>query len=71
MTSLSLIGPGRHGTAIAALFASHGVDVTLFHYRPQKAERGRAGRHARPRPARRSRSPRAWRPRPTPPTSSR
>ena len=38
MTSLSLIGPGRHGTAIAALFASHGVDVTLFHYRPQKAE---------------------------------
>ena len=38
MSSLSLIGPGRHGTAIAALFASHGVDVTLFHYRPQKAE---------------------------------
>jgi len=38
MTSISLIGPGRHGTAIAALFASHGVDVTLFHYRPAKAE---------------------------------
>jgi len=38
MTSLSLIGPGRHGTAIAQLFAAHGVEVTLFHHRPQKAE---------------------------------
>lgn len=38
MTTLSLIGPGRHGTAIAQLFAAHGVEVTLFHYRPQKAE---------------------------------
>ena len=37
MISLSLIGPGRHGTAIAQLFAAHGVDVTLFHYRPEKA----------------------------------
>lgn len=37
MVSLSLIGPGRHGTAIAALFAAHGVDVTLFHYRPEKS----------------------------------
>ena len=38
MTSLSLIGPGRHGTAIAQLFATHGVEVTLFHHRPLKAE---------------------------------
>jgi predicted dinucleotide-binding enzyme len=38
MTSLALIGPGRHGTAIAKLFASHGVDVTLHHHRPEKAE---------------------------------
>jgi len=37
MTSLALIGPGRHGTAIAQLFASHGVDVTLYHHRPAKA----------------------------------
>ena len=38
MTSIALIGPGRHGTAIAQLFASHGVDVTLYHHRPAKAE---------------------------------
>lgn len=38
MTSIALIGPGRHGTAIATLFASHGVDVTLYHHRPAKAE---------------------------------
>ena len=37
MTTITLIGPGRHGTAIASLFASHGVDVTLFHHRPEKA----------------------------------
>jgi len=37
MTSIALIGPGRHGTAIAQLFARHGVDVTLFHHRPAKA----------------------------------
>lgn len=37
MTSIALIGPGRHGTAIAQLFARHGVDVTLFHHRPEKA----------------------------------
>jgi 8-hydroxy-5-deazaflavin:NADPH oxidoreductase len=49
MNSISLIGPGRHGTAIAALFASHGVDVTLFHYRPEKAEAAvRAVRAAAP-----------------------
>ena len=69
MVSLSLIGPGRHGTAIAQLFAAHGVEVTLFHYRPQKAERAaRAITAAVPVP--RSRSPRAWRRRPTPRTSS-
>ena len=38
MSTISLIGPGRHGTAIAQLLAAHGVEVTLFHYRPQKAE---------------------------------
>lgn len=38
MTSIALIGPGRHGTAIAQLFASHGVDVVLHHHRPAKAE---------------------------------
>jgi predicted dinucleotide-binding enzyme len=38
MASISIIGPGRHGTAIARLFATHGVDVTLFHYRPEKAK---------------------------------
>lgn len=38
MTSLALIGPGRHGTAIAQLFAAHGVDVSLYHHRPEKAE---------------------------------
>lgn len=37
MTSIALIGPGRHGTAIAKLFASHGIDVTLYHHRPEKA----------------------------------
>lgn len=37
MTSIALIGPGRHGTAIAQLFARHGVDVTLFHHRTPKA----------------------------------
>ena len=41
MTAITLIGPGRHGTAIAQLFASHGVDVTLFHHRPEKAEAAR------------------------------
>ncbi|MEV6307202.1 NAD(P)-binding domain-containing protein [Streptomyces sp. NPDC051840] len=38
MTSLALIGPGRHGTAIAQLFAGHGVNVTLHHHRSEKAE---------------------------------
>lgn len=38
MTSLALIGPGRHGTAIAQLFASHGVDVNLYHHRSNKAQ---------------------------------
>lgn len=37
-TSISLIGPGRHGTAIAQLFASHGIDVVLHHHRPEKAQ---------------------------------
>jgi 8-hydroxy-5-deazaflavin:NADPH oxidoreductase len=37
MASIALIGPGRHGTAIARLFAAHGVGVTRFHHRPQKA----------------------------------
>ncbi|MGW0021686.1 NADPH-dependent F420 reductase [Rhodococcus sp. NPDC003382] len=37
MPSIVVIGPGRHGTAIAALFASHGVDVTLHHHNPAKA----------------------------------
>lgn len=38
MTSIALIGPGRHGTAIAQLFASHGIDVVLHHHRSAKAE---------------------------------
>lgn len=38
MASITIIGTGRHGTAIGQLFASHGVDVTLNHYRPEKAE---------------------------------
>lgn len=38
MTSIALIGPGRQGTAIARLFASHGIDVVLHHHRPAKAE---------------------------------
>lgn len=38
MASITIIGTGRHGTAIAQLFASHGVDVILNHYRPEKAE---------------------------------
>ena len=70
MTSLSLIGPGRHGTAIAALFASHGVDVTLFHYRPRRLRRPCRPCWPRYR-RRRSRSPRPWKPRPMPPRSSR
>lgn len=37
MTSIALIGPGRHGTAIAQLFARHGIDVTLYHHRPAQA----------------------------------
>ena len=36
MTAISIIGAGRHGTAIGALFASHGVDVTLFHKKPER-----------------------------------
>lgn len=39
INSIALIGPGRHGTAIAALFASHGVDVVLHHHRRDAAER--------------------------------
>ncbi|WP_457134092.1 NAD(P)-binding domain-containing protein [Mycobacteroides abscessus] len=35
--SIAIIGPGRHGTAIGQLFASHGVNVTLYHHNPQKA----------------------------------
>lgn len=42
MTALSLIGPGRHGTTIARLFAAHGVDVTLYHHNPAKADAARA-----------------------------
>lgn len=42
MSAISIIGPGRHGTAIAQLFAAHGVDVTLFHHRAEKGERARA-----------------------------
>lgn len=38
MSSIVVIGPGRHGTAIAKLFASHGVDVTLHHHNPDKAQ---------------------------------
>ncbi len=38
MTSIALIGPGRHGTAIATLFAMHGVDVTLYHHNQDKAQ---------------------------------
>lgn len=38
MPSIALIGPGRHGTAIASLFAAHGTDVVLFHYKPEKAQ---------------------------------
>ncbi|MFF2124597.1 NADPH-dependent F420 reductase [Streptomyces olivochromogenes] len=38
MAAITLIGPGRHGSAIARLFASHGVGVTLYHHRPQKAD---------------------------------
>lgn len=38
MSSIAIIGPGRHGTAIGRLFASHGVDVTLYHHRPAKAQ---------------------------------
>lgn len=38
MSSIALIGPGRHGTAIARLFASHGVDVVLHHHRRRKAD---------------------------------
>lgn len=38
MTSIALIGPGRHGTAIAQLFASHGIDVVVFHHREAKAQ---------------------------------
>ncbi len=38
MSSIGIIGPGRHGTAIGRLFASHGIDVTLYHHRPAKAE---------------------------------
>lgn len=44
--TLTLIGPGRHGTAIAGLFASHGVNISLFHYKPAKAEA--AARRLRP-----------------------
>lgn len=44
--TLTLIGPGRHGTAIAGLFASHGVNISLFHYKPAKAEA--AARQLRP-----------------------
>ena len=38
MAAITLIGPGRHGTAIAQLFASHGVDVTLYHHRRHKLD---------------------------------
>lgn len=38
MTSLALIGPGRHGSAIAELFVRHGVEVVLHHHRPGRAE---------------------------------
>lgn len=38
MPSIALIGPGRHGTAIAQLFAAHGTDVTLYHHKIAKAE---------------------------------
>ncbi|MET4159759.1 NAD(P)-binding domain-containing protein [Agromyces sp. PvR057] len=38
MTSIALIGPGRHGTAIARLFARSGIDVHLYHHRQTKAQ---------------------------------
>lgn len=38
MASIALIGPGRHGTAIAELFASHGVSVVIYHHNAAKAE---------------------------------
>lgn len=52
MASLALIGPGRHGTAIARLFASRGIDVTLYHHRPDGAERAAAAVRAVAREAR-------------------
>ncbi|MEV6162016.1 NAD(P)-binding domain-containing protein [Streptomyces sp. NPDC052052] len=36
--NVTLVGPGVHGTMIAALLARHGVGVTLYHYKPAKAE---------------------------------
>ena len=38
MTSIALIGPGRHGTAVARLFARSGVSIRLYHHRPAKAQ---------------------------------
>ncbi|WP_040166410.1 NAD(P)-binding domain-containing protein [Microbacterium gorillae] len=38
MTTVTIIGPGRQGTAIAQLFASHGIDVVLYHHKAAKAE---------------------------------
>ena len=42
MSSIAILGPGRQGTAIGQLFASHGVDVILYHRDPAKADRARA-----------------------------
>lgn len=41
MTAISIIGAGRHGTAIGSLLAAHGVDVTLFHKKPERRESAR------------------------------
>ena len=41
MLPVTVIGTGRHGTAIGLLFASHGVPVRLNHYRPAKATAAR------------------------------
>lgn len=37
MTSIALIGPGRHGTVIAQGLVAHGAELHLYHHRPAKA----------------------------------
>lgn len=46
MTAVTIIGPGRHGTAIGRLFAAHRIDVTLYHYWWHKADVAAALVHA-------------------------